>query len=144
MNFDDEMNDEIKIDERTLKRYFVQARLNKICECKEKSIKIDLISREIECSVCGARLDPFDTLEELYRQESRYWLILKGLRQQCEELEKWLMNNKMGKTLRSIAAELRQNRLPCCPHCGEAIDLTAINTYCSKEYAISKYNERFS
>ena len=64
---------------------------------------------------------------------------LKALKDQCEELEKWLLDNRMGQTLRKLAAKIRTNKLPCCPNCGEAIDLTAINTFCSTEYAVNKY-----
>lgn len=138
----DDYDDEIKISDKLLKRCFVQARVNKLCSCENKTLKIDLHSREIECGECGARLDPFDTLVELYRQESYYWMRLKALKDECEELEKWLLNNRMGQTLRKLAAEIRANKLPCCPHCGEAVDLTTINTYCSKDYAINKYKRR--
>lgn len=141
MDFDNKENDELKIDAKTLKRYFVHARLEKTCTCRPKTIKIDVANRELECSVCGAKLDPFDVVVELYRQEDRYWTILKVLREQCEELEKWQLNNRMGKTLRDFSSQLRQGLIPECPHCRKPFDFDKITTWCSKEYAIAKYHK---
>ncbi len=140
--FDDEKNDELKIDEKTLKRYFVHARLNKTCDCKNKQILIDIANRELECSICGAKLDPFDVVVQLNRQEDRYWNIMKALRQQCEDLEKWMLNNRMGKKLRDFASNLRQGLIPKCPHCNKPFDLANLTHWCSKEYAIALNNKK--
>ena len=137
-----EEDDEFKIDGETLKRYFVQARIEKLCTCKNKQLKIDIRNREIECGTCGARLDPFDVVVELYKQESRYWQIMKSLRNQCEELEKWLLNNRMGSALREIARKIRQGNIPSCPHCKEPFDLEKIDCWWSREYAEAHFQQK--
>ena len=143
MSYDNEENDELKIDGNTLKRYFVHARIEKLCTCKKKQIKIDIANRELECSICGARLDPFDVVVELYKQESRYWQVYKALKDQCEELEKWKLNNRMGSALREIAREIRQGKIPACPHCKEPFDLEKIDTWWSREYAKAHFEQKF-
>lgn len=142
MEFDNEKDDELSIDGETLKRYFVHARLEKTCTCKPKQIKIDIANRELECSICGAKLDPFDVVVDMYRQEDNYWRIMKALRCQCEDLEKWQLNNRMGKKLRDFASNLRQGLIPKCPHCREPFDLENLTTWCSKEYAINNYRTK--
>ena len=60
----------------------------------------------------------------------------KFLKQEKEELEKWMLNNRMGATLRKIASNLRQGSIPVCPHCKEPFELDQITEWISKEYAI--------
>lgn len=45
-------------------------------------------------------------------------------------------NNRMGKTLRDLASNIRQNLIPCCPYCKEPFELENLTSFCSKEYAI--------
>ena len=67
---------------------------------------------------------------------------MKALRQQIEDLEKWMLNNRMGKTLRNFASNLRQGLIPCCPHCDKPFDLDNTIHWCSKAYAVELKNKQ--
>lgn len=138
------MTDDFKISEKKLKRYFVDKYLGKLCECKNKTILVDTINRRLECSECGAPLDPFEVIEELLNYQDNFYSTIKGLKQEKEELEKWMLNNRMGQTLREIASNLRRGLLPECPHCDKPFELEKIKAWCSKEYAIYLYQKEMS
>ncbi len=129
-------DDILKVSEKELKRAFVSARLKKLCECQTRTIYYDLKNRILECAECGAILDPFDVVVSIADGESRYINNIKFLKQEKEELEKWMLNNRMGATLRKIASNLRQGSIPVCPHCKEPFELDQITEWISKEYAI--------
>lgn len=133
---------EIKpISQEELNKIFIEKKLNIDCRCRDENIYIDIHNRRIECAKCGAILDPFDVVYRLFYQEERYMERIKFLGQQCEELEKWLLNNKMGSALREVASEIRQGKVPSCPHCKKPFDLEKINTWWSKEYAEAQYQQ---
>ena len=132
----------LKIGEKQLKRLLVHARIEKKCTCKQKTILIDYGSRLLKCSECGALLDPFDVVTELLFSEKRYWEQIKYLREEVETLEKWMLNNRMGQTLREIASNIRSKKVPLCPHCKEPFELEQITGWTSKEYAIYYQQEK--
>lgn len=139
---DDEI---LKISGKELKRAFVSARLRKVCECKNRTILMDKRNRTLECSECGAILDPFDVCAEMAEQEDWYVRNIKFLKSQKEELERWMQNNRMGQKLRDLASNLRQGRIPECPECNHPFDIENITAYCSKEYAVRlKQQEMFA
>lgn len=138
------MTDDFKISEKKLKRYFVDKYLGKLCECKNRTILVDTRNRRLECSECGAPLDPFDVVQGLLNSEDNYYRNIAYLKQEKEELEKWMLNNRMGQTLREIASNLRRGLLPKCPHCDKPFELEKIKVWCSKEYAIYLYQKEMS
>lgn len=145
-NLQDDWGDNaiVKISNKELKRFLIRKRLGKICECKNRTVLVDFENRRLECSECGAILDPFDIVKELTFQDHRRYSYLKSLREEKEQLQKWMLNNRMGSTLRNIASYLRQNLLPKCPHCNEAFELENITGWVSKEYAVAKYLQKLN
>ena len=137
------MSDFEPISEDKLNKVFIKKKLNIDCKCRNENIYIDIQNKRIECAKCGAILDPFDVVYRLFYQEERYMERIKFLRQQCEELEKWLLNNRMGSALREIAREIRQGKVPSCPHCRKPFDLEKINSWWSKEYAEAQFQQEF-
>lgn len=130
---------EIKpISQEELNKIFIEKKLNIDCRCRDENIYIDIHNRRIECAKCGAILDPFDVVYRLFYQEERYMNRIEFLREQCEELEKWLLNNRMGSALREVASEIRQKKVPACPHCGYGVDITNLKTWMSYDYAVAK------
>jgi len=99
-------------------------------------------NRLLECSECGAILDAFDVVEKLLNTENYFWEQIKYLKQEKEELEKWMLNNRMGRSLREIASQLRRGLIPYCPHCNEPFDLENLKSWCSKEYAINRVTKK--
>lgn len=142
--FEDDWGDNniIKVSNKELKRALIRKHLGKLCTCKNRTILIDKENRRVECSECGAPLDPFDVLYDMCFKEHMYYSSLKAMRDEKEELEKWLMNNRMGKTLRELASHLRQGMIPCCPECDKPFDIENIKSYCSKNYAIALKQEQ--
>ena len=137
------MDDDIlKISGKELKKHFVRARLEKVCNCKSQAILIDVENRVLECSECGAILDPFEVCKKILRYESSFWQEIKWLKEEKEELEKWMLNNRMGKTLRQVASNIRAGNIPCCPHCDEPFELENIKSWCSKQYAINRVTKK--
>lgn len=133
------MSDDINaISREELNKIFIEKKLNIDCKCRNENIYIDIQNKRIECAKCGAILDPFDVVYRLLYQEERYMERIKFLRQQCEELEKWLLNNRMGSALREVASNLRQKKVPECPHCGYGIDITNLKCWMSVDYAVAK------
>ena len=132
------MTDFNAISQEELNKIFIEKKLNIDCRCENENIYIDIHNKRIECAKCGAILDPFDVVYRLFYQEDRYMERIKFLRQECEELEKWLLNNRMGSALRDIAKNIRQKEVPACPHCGYGIDITNLKSWMSYDYAIQK------
>lgn len=126
----------LKISNKELKRALVAKHLGKLCTCKNRTVIIDEKNRRLECSECGAPIDPYKFIGELALKEHLLWQHLKALREEIETLEKWKLNNRMGQTLRHVASYLRRNMIPLCPHCREPFELEQIKSWTSKEYAI--------
>lgn len=142
--FEDEWGDEniIKVSGKQLKRALIKKHLGKLCNCKDRTILIDKENRRVECSECGAPLDPFDVLYEMCFQEHMFYTSLKAMRNEKEELEKWLINNRMGKTLREIASKIRAGFLPLCPHCENYFELEQIKSWVNLSYASEVYKKK--
>lgn len=126
----------LKISNKELKRALVAKHLGTLCNCENRTVIIDEKNRRLECSECGAPIDPYKYLGEIARKEHMLWQHIKVLREEIETLEKWKLNNRMGQTLRRIASYLRRNMIPLCPHCGEPFEPEQIKSWTSKEYAI--------
>lgn len=126
----------LKISNKELKRALVSKHLGSLCTCKNNTLIVDAKNRRLECSECGAPIDPFKYLEEITLKEHMLWMHIKALKEEKEELEKWLLNNRMGTTLRDIAKNIRRDWIPLCPHCREPFELEQITSWTSKEYAI--------
>lgn len=118
-----------------IKKYFVRKRLEKVCNCSNRTILYDPINRTLECQECGAILDPYCVIEELATAESLYYSKIESLKEIKSDLEKWLANNRMGQALRTIAQYIRNGQIPCCPHCDKPFNLEDLKTFCSKDYA---------
>ena len=121
---------------KELKKAFVRARISKLCTCKNRTILVDTEQRICECSECGAIIDNFDVITQMMRVEEQYLSNCEHLKEEKETLSKWLLNNRMGKTLRDLASKIRQNLIPRCPNCKEPFELENLTSFCSKEYAI--------
>ena len=68
-------------------------------KCQHRKVNVDEILAEVECSDCGAKLNPMQVLVRLAREESR-------LKQRIE-------------SLRKLNAELDTKTRTKCRHCGE-------------------------
>ena len=140
----DDWGDEsiIKVSGKQLKRALISKHLGKLCECKNRTILVDKHNRRLECSECGAPLDAFDVVADLCFNEHMYYSSLKFMRQEKEELEKWMLNNRMGSALREIAIYIRRGLIPNCPHCKMPFDLDNLTSWTSKEYAEALYQQK--
>ena len=140
----DDWGDEsiIKVSGKQLKRALISKHLGKLCECKNRTILVDKHNRRLECSECGAPLDAFDVVADLCFSEHMYYSSLKFMRQEKEELEKWMLNNRMGSALRKIASYIRRGLIPNCPHCKMPFDLDNLTSWTSKEYAEALYQQK--
>lgn len=140
----DDWGDEsiIKVSGKQLKRALISKHLGKLCTCQNRTVLVDRKNRRLECSECGAPLDPFDVVADLCFSEHMYYSSLKFMRQEKEELQKWMLNNRMGSALREIASNIRRGLIPSCPHCKMPFDLDNLKSWTSKEYAEAIYQQR--
>lgn len=140
---DDWGDDEIiKVSGKELRRILIRKHLGELCQCGyPHHVVIDFENRRLECRDCGAPIDPFEFLKELCTRNHLMWEHLKFMREEKENLEKWMLNNRMGQTLRNFASQLRAGKVPLCPHCHQPFEFENIKSWTSKEYAKLLYQQ---
>ena len=120
-----------------------QVRINrgieKICKCRKRKFVIDSRNRRVNCSGCGAAIDPYDAMYELATKgESMQEQVERLLKQRKQILnyKPWLV------TIRNLEKKYRGKKmLPNCPRCDEPFYLEELTTWTGKPFADARINK---
>lgn len=115
-----------------LKVLRINRNIGKRCKCLDKTFVVDPDNREVHCSKCGSKVDPFDAMYYLAANHEQLMDEVKRLLEQRREIlnyKPWLLE------VRELERRYRGKKmLPCCPHCGRGFYLNELTHWRSREY----------
>ncbi|GAA0491122.1 hypothetical protein GCM10008986_16480 [Salinibacillus aidingensis] len=114
-----------------------QVRINrgieKICKCDNRKFMIDTQNRQVNCSSCGAVIDPYDAMYELATNGEKLRNQVEQLleqRKQIANYKPWLV------TIKRLEKQYRGKKmLPNCPRCAEPFYLEEIKRWTGRSFA---------
>jgi len=116
--------------------------IDKICTCKNRKYILDTTNRRINCSSCGAVIDPYDAMYDLSRKSEDMMDSVERLLEQRKQIlnyKPWLV------TIRKLEKRYRGKKtIPCCPRCDEPFYLEELVHWMGKSFAdarIKKWKE---
>jgi DNA-directed RNA polymerase subunit RPC12/RpoP len=112
----------------------IRTRVNakKVCKCFDRSFIVDPINKFVECSKCGAIIDPFEAIYEIARNKERMVEENKRILEQRKQIQSY---KPYLVAIKNLEKESRSGKMvPTCPHCSKPFRLDQLNTWVSKEY----------
>lgn len=116
--------------------------LGKICKCDKRKFVIDTDNRRVNCSSCGAIVDPFEAMLEMAGRHEDYNRQVEHLLEQKKQIadyKPWL------KVIKNLESQYRGRKMiPVCPRCSEPFYLEELTRWMGKPYAearMKKYAE---
>lgn len=116
--------------------------LEKDCKCSNRKFILDTTNRRVNCSSCGAIVEPYEALKDLaYNREGmqRQVETLLEQRKQILNYKPWLL------TIRELERQYRgKEMLPNCPRCSTPFYLEEIKSWTGRKFAdarIKQYEE---
>ncbi len=110
----------------------------KICKCNPPTYEVDITNRLIQCTKCGAYIDPFDAMTEISTYGERLEKQIKELREAYIQCAKDVNEMRTKRFRLNIFRHLQSNYLsdnmPYCPRCEQPFDPTEITSYSNKKY----------
>lgn len=103
----------------------INRNIDKRCKCQDSNYVVDTENREVNCSKCGARIDPFDAMYEL----SLHWERVEKETERLLEQRKQIVNYKPHMIVfREIERKYRgKEMIPACPHCNRGFYFEDLN-----------------
>lgn len=102
----------------------------KVCKCRRPMRIVNPNNRQVYCQLCGATLDPFDSLLAMATWFDKQNKQIMRLRDQTKELNNYKPHLKV---IRKLEKEYRGKKmLPNCPRCGEPFYLEELSTWTNK------------
>jgi ribosomal protein S27E len=74
--------------------------------CSHNSIIVDEHQRMVECSACGARIDPFDFLWHTANNEGRWYDHASELKKKVESLH--LIKERLEKDVKNLESKIKR------------------------------------
>ena len=113
--------------------------VGKRCQCtrRYKRYTVDPDNREVTCSDCGARVDPFEAILNVAEGKTALQEQTRALLDQRQALEQWKPHRVAMKRLdEHFGYRFYADMIPCCPHCGRGIEYTELGsgTWVSRAY----------
>ncbi|KUO70173.1 MAG: hypothetical protein APF81_03875 [Desulfosporosinus sp. BRH_c37] len=108
----------------------INRNIGKRCKCGTPNYVIDTDNREVHCTKCGSRVDPYDAIYGLARHYERLQDEVERLLRQRREIadyKPWLL------VFRNLESHYRgKEMLPCCPECGKAFYFEHVNSWTNR------------
>lgn len=116
--------------------------VDRICTCTNRKYILDTTNRRVNCSSCGAVIDPYDAMYDLSKKSERMVSDAERLLEQRKQIlnyKPWLL------TIRSLEKQYRgKKKIPCCPRCDEPFYLEELVHWMGKPFAdarIKRYQD---
>lgn len=110
----------------------------KICTCKPPAYEIDVKNRLIQCTECGAYIDPFDAMVELAtngeRLEKQLEELIERKKSYAKEVNELYTKRFRLKKFRDLQNCYLKDLMPYCPRCEQPFDPTEITSHSHKNY----------
>lgn len=116
------------------------ARLNynkkKICTCTNPHYEVDVQNRLVECTDCGAIIDPFEALVDICKHWHRVNEAHEAMMAEREAVAGYEPRLKVIKELAARYSGKSSPMVPRCPHCSEPFEVHDLLTtsWCSRKY----------
>lgn len=115
----------------------------KICRCDPPAYEIDTTNRLVQCTKCGAYIQPFDALvylaeniekyeEEIEKYNNEISKIIDKRNEYAKEVNTLSTKRFRMNVFRNMQNRYMKGLVPSCPHCERAFDPTEIDSYTNK------------
>ena len=123
------MNKPIRIDVARIARG-----KKKLCQCLNPHYEVDPVNRIVECTDCGAIVDPFDAMLEISRHFERVNKQHEAMLEERRSVGGYEPRLRVLKELAKRYTSSKSPLVPRCPHCGDAFDIPDLLTtsWCSR------------
>lgn len=106
----------------------------KLCTCFNPHYEVDPINRLVECTDCGAIVDPFDAMYEISRHFERVNQQFDAMVKERESVIGYEPRLKVMKELSARYSGKNSPMVPRCPHCGNPFEIHDLlsTSWCSR------------
>jgi hypothetical protein len=109
----------------------INRNIDKRCKCEKPNYVVDSRNREVCCSKCGSRIDPFDALYSLAMDWERVEEDTKRLLEQRKQIAKYKPHMIV---FRNLEKNYRgKEMLPSCPHCSRGFYFEELTSWTNAE-----------
>ena len=109
----------------------INRNINKRCQCDDRNYVVDTQNKEVSCGKCGARIDPYEAIEDLAYNHERLQREAQMLLDQRREITNYKINMVV---FRGLESNYRGKKmLPICPHCNRAFYFEELNFWTNRE-----------
>lgn len=111
---------------------------NKICKCNPPTYEIDTTNRLIQCTTCGAYVEPFEAILKLSEYGEYLHKEIERLKEKRNLYAKEV--NELGSKrfklnhFRNLQSSYLQGLSPICPKCNKPFDIMKITSHTSNKY----------
>lgn len=113
----------------------IERNKQKDCNCISPAYEADVKNRRINCTKCGAVVDPFDVVVNIGRRHEELNELHERRLEQKKEIDKYKPHLR---TIKYLEQQERRQLTPYCPACSEPFRLSELTHWVAEKFAAAR------